>query len=256
MYNVYKLTFPNGKIYIGQTKLNPTQRWNNGNGYKGQEIYKAITKFGWDNVKKEILHQNLNATEANFLEQKYIKEYNSRDNGYNRNNGGGNKGNKEKNFYIDRQHAPKKNFICLSNELFFDAFNRLNKSGIGVFMYLCSQIPNTYNGEINTENTRRAPYELSPVAIHNATGMPITTARDGIQNLIDSGFAVLENKDWNIYTFYDVLPENKSLSVEENERVEHYNFNNHLEEMKKRREEQLYNIAINREKNGKYEWED
>lgn len=53
--SVYKLTFPNGMVYIGSTS-DVEQRWaNNGVGYRGQSVYEAIKDFGWENVKKEIV---------------------------------------------------------------------------------------------------------------------------------------------------------------------------------------------------------
>lgn len=60
MYNkqfLYKLTFPNGKVYIGCT-ANIESRWGNGGiNYKGQPVYDAIVEYGWNNVKKEVLLQ-------------------------------------------------------------------------------------------------------------------------------------------------------------------------------------------------------
>ena len=55
MYVVYKHTTPSGKVYIGITGLKPERRWRNGNGYKDNEhFYRAILKYGWDNIKHEI----------------------------------------------------------------------------------------------------------------------------------------------------------------------------------------------------------
>lgn len=86
-YKIYKFTFSDGKIYIGQTKMNLEERWQNGEGYKNQDVYVPITLDGWNNIQKEILHTNLTMEQANKLEQYYIKKYNSIKNGYNRNNG-------------------------------------------------------------------------------------------------------------------------------------------------------------------------
>lgn len=43
-YIVYKHTFPNGKVYIGITKMSPKQRWGNqGKGYyHNKEMWEAI----------------------------------------------------------------------------------------------------------------------------------------------------------------------------------------------------------------------
>lgn len=52
---LYKLTFPNGMVYIG-TAFDIEKRWaNRGNGYRSQKIWPAIKEFGWDNIGKEVL---------------------------------------------------------------------------------------------------------------------------------------------------------------------------------------------------------
>ena len=69
-YNVYKHTFPDGKIYIG-VSTNPLKRWSNGHGYYfNVELDKAIKEVGWENIKHEILFDRLSKEEA---EQKEIE---------------------------------------------------------------------------------------------------------------------------------------------------------------------------------------
>ena len=59
-YSVYKHTSPNGKVYIGITSRKPEQRWSNGYGYvKNKHFTHAINKYGWENIKHEILFSNL-----------------------------------------------------------------------------------------------------------------------------------------------------------------------------------------------------
>ena len=60
-YIVYKHTTPNNKIYIGITKHDPKYRWlNNGRGYKEQStFFNAILKYGWINIKHEILYNDI-----------------------------------------------------------------------------------------------------------------------------------------------------------------------------------------------------
>ena len=73
-------------MYIGITKQNPLYRWNNGNGYiDSAAFWPAIQKYGWDNIKHEILLSGLCFEEAKQLEIKYIAEYksNQSDCGYN-----------------------------------------------------------------------------------------------------------------------------------------------------------------------------
>ena len=90
-YKVYKHTFPNNKIYIGITNISTERRWRkDGSGYKEQFVYRAILKYGWENVKHEILFENLTKEQAELKEIELIKFYksNQRDFGYNLANGG------------------------------------------------------------------------------------------------------------------------------------------------------------------------
>ena len=54
---LYKLTFPNGKAYFGVSRDIFTRWSNEGLNYKHQQVYKHIQKFGWENIKKEILYE-------------------------------------------------------------------------------------------------------------------------------------------------------------------------------------------------------
>ena len=76
-FMVYKHTFPNGKVYIGITsKKKPNQRWESGTGYSKNQIvmYNAIQKYGWDNIKHEILFENLSKDDACKKEIELIKK--------------------------------------------------------------------------------------------------------------------------------------------------------------------------------------
>lgn len=89
-YYVYKHTTPNGKVYIGITCRNPQIRWGYGSGYKTQIFYRAVKKYGWENIKHEILFSDLTEEEASDKERKLIAEYDScnPEHGYNKNYGG------------------------------------------------------------------------------------------------------------------------------------------------------------------------
>lgn len=77
-YCIYKLTFPDGSCYIGQTKQVLENRWGkNGNGYNGQYVSHGIHKFGWESVSKEVLESGLSKQEANLAEYEYMVLYNS-----------------------------------------------------------------------------------------------------------------------------------------------------------------------------------
>lgn len=91
-YIVYKHTCPNSKIYIGITNQKAEYRWgNNGNGYKNQLFYRAIQKYGWDNITHEILYSELSREEAEKYEKELINTFKSYDRqyGYNIDYGGG-----------------------------------------------------------------------------------------------------------------------------------------------------------------------
>ena len=82
---------PSGKRYIGITSLSPQKRWQNGRGYKKcPYFYRAIEKYGWDNIKHEVLFTGLSKSEAAKLEIEYISKYKTRDKrfGYNMTDGG------------------------------------------------------------------------------------------------------------------------------------------------------------------------
>ena len=68
----------NHKVYIGQTCLNPNDRWRKGRGYKHcPRFYEAIQKHGWDAFDHLILHEGLTKEQADSYEQYYIERYNS-----------------------------------------------------------------------------------------------------------------------------------------------------------------------------------
>lgn len=78
MFIVYKHICPNDKIYIGITSQAAPKRWRNGEGYKqNKHFYSAILKYGWDNIKHEILFENLSKKQACEIEKRLIAEYDS-----------------------------------------------------------------------------------------------------------------------------------------------------------------------------------
>lgn len=91
-YKIYIHTFPNHKVYIGITGCeNVNTRWKNGNGYIRQPyMYSAIQKYGWGNIKHEIIFENLSIIEAGQKEIELIKKYKSNNKmfGYNISVGG------------------------------------------------------------------------------------------------------------------------------------------------------------------------
>jgi hypothetical protein len=96
-YVVYCHTTPDGKKYIGITSLNPpSKRFANGLGYRTQTVfYRAIQKYGWENIDHTIILENLTYNEAKEKEQYYIALFKTNCNryrnptyGYNMDDGG------------------------------------------------------------------------------------------------------------------------------------------------------------------------
>jgi len=89
-YILYVHTVPNGKRYVGITMIKPNRRWVNGFGYHNQVFYRAIKKYGWVNIKSEIVREGLTKAQAGELEMELISFYksNNPEFGYNIANGG------------------------------------------------------------------------------------------------------------------------------------------------------------------------
>lgn len=89
MFYIYKLTSPDNKIYIGQTKQKKIyKRWQYGCGYKANKrLYEDILAYGWDNFKHEIIDTAETKEEALQKEREYILQFKSNvyDKGYNKN---------------------------------------------------------------------------------------------------------------------------------------------------------------------------
>jgi group I intron endonuclease len=83
---IYKISSPNGKVYIGRT--------NNFDGRMAEHkcnaltkkaknsLYKAIRRYGWDNMIKEILIE-IEPSQSQKIEEEFILAYDSVKRGYN-----------------------------------------------------------------------------------------------------------------------------------------------------------------------------
>lgn len=88
---VYKHTTPSEKVYIGITSMKPEKRWKNGKGYELCTAFnRAIQKYGWKNIRHEVLLSGLSKDEACAEEQRFIRLYDSTNplKGYNLTSGG------------------------------------------------------------------------------------------------------------------------------------------------------------------------
>lgn len=88
---VYVHITPNNKKYFGITKQLATNRWHNGDGYNTQTLfYRAIKKYGWNNIQHIILLENLSKEMACECEKYLIAKFNTTNSkfGYNVSIGG------------------------------------------------------------------------------------------------------------------------------------------------------------------------
>ena len=93
-YSVYVHTTPSGKMYVGMTCQDVKKRWAYGNGYRTQVFYKAIQKYGWNNIQHEVIAEHLTKEEAENFEEVLIEKLKTRNRkyGYNVAKGGYNGG--------------------------------------------------------------------------------------------------------------------------------------------------------------------
>lgn len=93
MFKIYIHTAPNGKKYVGQTSQPENRRWRNGHGYvSNRHFYRAIQKYGWDNIHHEVVRRCETLKEANEIEADLIAELKSNDPKYGYNISGGGDG--------------------------------------------------------------------------------------------------------------------------------------------------------------------
>lgn len=94
---IYKFThIENGKSYIGQTIQDPLQRRaehlsHSKYSTKEYHFHNALRKYGIDSFTFEVIATATTLEELNLLEEKYVNEFDSINNGYNIRKAGGNK---------------------------------------------------------------------------------------------------------------------------------------------------------------------
>lgn len=87
-YKVYVHITPNGKLYFGITHMKPEYRWlSTGKGYLNCTLFwRAIQKYGWDNIQHIILLEGLSKEVACECEKYLISKYKSNNVKYGYNN--------------------------------------------------------------------------------------------------------------------------------------------------------------------------
>lgn len=88
-WTVYRHISPSGKVYVGITSRATKKRWAYGYGYKNSTMFKsAILKYGWNNIKHEVLFTGLTEERAKKLEIDLIRHYKNLGISYNITDGG------------------------------------------------------------------------------------------------------------------------------------------------------------------------
>ena len=147
----------NNKVYIGITANKPEIRWQNGNGYKEQNFFYAIKKYGWDMFDHKILFTNLTKEEAEQKEIELIAKYksNQREFGYNIGNGGNTYGkhNEITKKKISKKNTGKKPWLGKHHSEVTKEKLKVLRSGKGNGMY------NKFN-ELNPRSKKCFQYDL------------------------------------------------------------------------------------------------
>jgi len=146
-YIVYKHTSPNNKVYIGITSKDPVRRWGVcGQRYKNNKhFWNAISLYGWENFKHEIVAEGLSQSEAGLLEQELIAQYKSYDSEFGYNIALGGQSNlmsertKQKLSLIQKsvweRPGYKERRSKLSKQMWYDEEFRKNHSGVNAARY-------------------------------------------------------------------------------------------------------------------------
>lgn len=88
-WSIYRHISPSKKVYIGITSKEVHKRWENGRGYRNCTAFQhAINKYGWENIKHEILFQGLSEDKVKSLEINLIRHYKNLNLSYNITDGG------------------------------------------------------------------------------------------------------------------------------------------------------------------------
>lgn len=92
IYSIYKCVNKlNGKVYIGfDSKWPNRQQEHKYNiNFRNQKFYRAIRKYGWNNFQWDIIYQSFDGEHTlKVMENHFITEYDSYNNGYNETLGG------------------------------------------------------------------------------------------------------------------------------------------------------------------------
>ena len=144
---------------------------------------------------------------------------------------------------IDKTSTKEKNFFLIPHEVLFAAMRRLTLNGIRVYTYFMSLVPDSIDGKENKNNIRNGYYELSTSHAAEIIGSDTKSVQRGVEDLIKNGYLI--SRGGNKYQFIDMLPEDKTQTPEEHEKINTYQeeLRNSLQLMSGGRDNQLKQIA-------------
>lgn len=121
-WTVYKITSPEGRVYVGCTGKTLGERFKKGRGYKFiPDMYNDILNYGWSNFTKEVIYECFDEDEARQKEHEEIKRY---PDGYNRYRG-------LKDRRTGRPVTKPKPVICLeTGEVYSSIYRASKKTGL------------------------------------------------------------------------------------------------------------------------------
>lgn len=121
--------------------------------------------------------------------------------------------------------------------------------GLKIYLYLCSQVPHSYDNEINVNRANQMPFEFSPVGIKMVyPDIDRKTIQRGFDELVELGI-IVQRKN-NIYQFKDVPLKYRTQTYEE------YTLTNALQDNAKDTVTEILGDQKIRENKQKYEWEE
>ena len=108
----------------------------------------------------------------------------------------------QKMVHINRDMPEKKegNFLLIKKDNLYAAYRDLNATALCLYLYLAGNM-NGYR------------FALSPKAIHEEMGMPVSTVKDQINVLIKKGYLVRRAEGSNIYDFYEAPREEENAET-------------------------------------------
>ena len=108
----------------------------------------------------------------------------------------------QKMVHINRDMPEKNegNFLLIKKDNLYAAYRDLNATALCLYLYLAA-------------NMHGYHFALSPKAISEEMGMPVSTVKDQINVLIKKGYLVRRAEGSNIYDFYEAPREEENAET-------------------------------------------